>query len=840
MLRLALKNVRHNPRRLILTAIAVSLGVALVSATHVFTNALSSGFGDLYKDIYGSVDVIVEPDPDSDIEIPAGTSPFTDDDLATVRGVEGVAAADGSLSYQMGALLDKDGQAPNGGQGGPPSILINWTGNEDLDGATLVDGAAPTAPGEAVIDVDSFANRDLNLGDTVGYASQVGVTQLKITGTVRFGENNDTQTATLIWAPIETVREIAEVPGYDGIQVIVGEGANPEDVAASIQKVLPDGTRAITAEQKIQEQTDSLDQALSYVNIFTLAFALIALFVGAYIIVNTFRIIVTQRTRELGLLRAIGMKGSQVRAMILLEALVVGLVASTLGILAGWALALGLTALLELAVGDIFGAITIPPDAIAWGYILGTLVTLVAALMPAIHAARIAPMEALRESGTASRKPLRVRNVVGGALALVGAILFFVGLFASLAKPYIYVGFGAVLLILGVTLLAAQVLVPLAYGLRGLLSSMFGIDGKLAANNIRREPRRSANTAAALMIGVTLLALAATFTESVKATILDAFTSSEADIYALATAAPIPQGAVDIIAGTEGVAWAGREGMGEVTYDGTQESLWIMDADVLGGVYHDQAGDRDLSELGDGVWATKGFMGENLAVGDEIELKGAASTQNLEITGEAADAIGTPLLTNWNTGEKLLGEVDINQVSIAVADGFETADVEKAITEALAKDYPLVQLQSVDQIAQFAQGFVDFFLNVITVMLGAALVIAILGVANTLLLSVTERTREIGLLRAVGLKRSSIWRMVTLESVVMALFGTVLGMILGVGIGSALVISLKDLGITGFAIPWLNLAIYTVVAFLAGIVAALWPALRAARLDILQAIAADG
>jgi putative ABC transport system permease protein len=449
-------------------------------------------------------------------------------------------------------------------------------------------------------------------------------------------------------------------------------------------------------------------------------------------------------------------------------------------------------------------------------------------------------MEALRESGTASRKPLRMRNIVGGALGLVGAVLFFVGLFADLPKPYIYVGLGAVLLILGATLLAAQVLVPLAYGIRGGLTRLFGIDGKLAANNIHREPRRSANTAAALMIGVTLLALAATFTQSLKATILDAFETSDADMYAIATATFIPQGAVDIINDTEGVEWAGREGQAVVEYDGEDTNVWVLDADVLGGVYKDQAGDRDLSELGDGVWVTESLMGTDLAVGDEITITGPASEQTLEITGVASDAIGSPLLVNWETGEELVGSVDIVQLSINVADGYEVADVQAAIEEELATDYPLVQLQSVDDIAKFAQQFVDFFLNIITAMLGAALIIAILGVANTLLLSVTERTREIGLLRAVGVRRSSIWRMVTLESVVMALFGTVLGMILGVSIGSALVISLKDLGITGFAIPWWNLLIYTVVAIAAGILAALWPALRAAKLDILKAIAADG
>jgi len=840
MFRLALKNVRHNPRRLILTAIAVALGVALVSSTHIVTNALATGINSLVQASYDNIDIVVEPDPDADVELTRDQSPLSDSDLEAVRATEGVAQAEGSVSYQYGMLLEADGSAPNSGQGGPPAILVNWTGNAELGGATLIEGTAPVGEDEALIDIDSFATRDLSIGDTVKYASEQGVTDLTIVGTARLGESNEIGPATFMWAQVDVVRTIANVPGFDSISVIADQDADVDTVATAIDERAPEGTRAVTSQQKIQEQSESFGEILRYVDIFTLAFALIALFVGGYIIVNTFRIIVTQRTRELGLLRAIGMKGSQVRTMILLEALLVGIVAATFGILLGWVLALGLSSFVELFAGNIFGTVTIPPDAIIWGYTLGVLVTLVSALMPAIHAANIAPMEALREAGTASRKGLRVRNVVGGALTLIGAVAFFVGLFAGLPRPYIYVGAGAVLLILGATLLSAQVLVPLAYGLRSVLTRWFGIDGKLASNNIRREPRRSANTAAALMIGVTLLALTATFSASVKDTLLGSFAASEADLYAVPVAGPIPQGAVDVMTGVDGVEWAGRESTGTVEYDGADHSMWVMDSDVLGGVYGEQAGDRDLSELGAGVWPSESLESESFAVGDTITLTGAASEQSLEITGFASDAIGNDFLVNWETGEALLGDLEIVQISIKVADGYEPEEVQDAITEALSAEYPLVTVFATSEITSIVSGLVDFFLNVITVMLGAALVIAILGVMNTLLLSVTERTREIGLLRAVGVRRGSIWRMVTLEAVVMALFGTVIGMILGVGIGSALVISLRDQGFTGFAIPWWNLAIYTVVAFIAGIVAALWPALRASRLDILKAIAADG
>ncbi|MFV0286565.1 MAG: ABC transporter permease [Demequina sp.] len=861
MFRLALKSVKHNPKRLILTAVAVALGVSLVAATQTFTNALSSGFSDLFDDIYSGTDIVVEADPNAAEESDQGGDPFSvgagvfsPDDVAAISAVDGVEIAAGGVQVTGSVLPADTGEGttdPLAGSGAP-SQIFNWYGDSTIDQSTIVDGRGVEADGEIVLDVDSIETLGYAIGDTVGIATEAGVTDFTLVGTVRFGEDNNLQGATLAYISDADSHTLADDPNYATVSVITAEGANLNSVVADIDAVIPDGTRAITGEDKAAEQTAALDDVLQYVDIFAIAFAGISLFVGAYIIVNTFRIIVTQRTREFGLMRAIGVTGKQIRSMILLEALVVAVLASTLGIILGYLLALGFAGLVSLFAGDIFGTMTLPLDAVLWAYVMGGAVTLVSALLPALHASRVAPMEALRESATGGKKPLKVRNIVGGALALIGAGLVTLGLYVDLDRPYIYVGAGAAILVIGVTLLAAQLLSPLASLMRKPLTSWFRVDGKLAANNIRREPRRSANTAAALMIGVMLLALVATFTESLKTVVTSEFASTKADLFATSTQGPIPDGAVDVIAGVDGVAFTSSIGFGTAEFDGAQFAVGVIEPETASETY-EYATDPAIDELSDGeVFINPAIEELGVEVGDEITLTGSEGDVNLEVTGRYLNENEGDFFVTFPTGDELFGDVEAVQ-TLVVFDDSVVADDEEAgsgqvtfteqterIQEALSEDYPLVMLAQPGELEQLANQFIDLLLGVISALLGSALVIALLGVANTLLLSVTERTREIGLLRAVGMKRRAVWRMITIESMIMAVFGTVLGMVLGVALGSALVLSLADFGFDGVTIPWVWLVVYTVLAAIAGVLAAIWPAYRASRLDILQAIAADG
>ncbi|WP_062518776.1 ABC transporter permease [Demequina silvatica] len=843
MFRLAVKSVKHNPKRLVLTAIAVALGVALAAATFTLTNALSGGFHQLFEEIYSGTDVIVEEAPSESEEegdqFAAGDSVFSTDDLAAVQAVDGVGLAVGGIQV-MGAVLPADFE-PTGEltAGGAPSQLFNWSGEPRIDQSTLVEGHGPETDTQMVLDVDSAPRLGYELGDQVAVATDSGVTELELVGLVRFGESNSLQGATLGYMTEATAWELAQSDGYQSISVLVADGADKDEVATAISDVIPDGTRAITGEDKAAEQAQELDDLLQYIDIFAIAFALIALFVGSYIIVNTFRIIVTQRTREFGLLRAIGVSGRQLRTMILLEALVIAVVASTVGIALGYLGALGLSALVEAVSGNIFGTVTLPIDALLWGYALGALVTLIAALMPAIHASTISPMEALRESATESKKPLRLRNIVGGALALLGVLAIVVGLYMDVPRPYVYVGAGAMVLIIGVTLLAAQVLVPLAYGLKSLLTRLFRVDGKLAANNIRREPRRSANTAAALMIGVMLLALVSTFTESLKSVVTDQFASSDADFFVLSTQGAIPAGAIETLESEDGVDFVTSLGVDSAQFEGTGYAVASIDP-VTAEAAFDYNNEPAFTELDGGVFIDPVIQELGVEVGDQVTLEGAEGSATLEVTGLYLNEGDANFWVDEATGAELFGEYDVVQAMVVLDEGVDAAAAQEQLAEALAADYPLVVLQAPDELAQFANQFIDLLLGVISAMLGAALIIAVLGVANTLLLSVTERTREIGLLRAVGVRRRSIRRMIRIESLVMAIFGTILGMILGVGLGVALVRALEEFGFSSVAIPWTWLGIYMVLAIIAGVVAAMSPARRAAKLDILQAIAFDG
>lgn len=842
MFRLALKSVKHNPKRLILTVIAVALGVALVAATLTFTSALSRGFTDLFGDIYSSVDVIVEEAPaegeEGQFESRDAQGPFSEDDVTAIRQVDGVLYAQGSVAYEMGMVLNADGDAPLGQ--GAPTLIYGWSGIPEIDGSTLIDGAAPAGDGEVVVDVDTYAKLKLAPGDAVKIATDDGVKELTVTGSIRFGESNELQTANLMYATEATVRELAGgVDGFRDIQIVAEEGASPDAIVSAVSPLLPEDTRAITSQDKVAEQVDALNEALTLVDIFALIFGLVALFVGAYIIVNTFRIIVTQRTREFGLLRAIGAQGSQIRNSILIESVVVALVGATVGILIGWGLALAGGALVESFSGNILGSLILPPKAILWSYSLGLAVTVVAALLPAIHASNISPMEALREAGTAGKKSLRLRNIIGGALTLAGVSAVLIGLYVSVPKPAIWVGVGAVLIVLGVTLLAAQVLVPLAFGLRGVLTKLWGVNGKLAANNIRREPRRSANTAAALMIGVMLLALVATFTESVKDTFTSQFATNKAELFVLAQTGLIPQGAIDVISDTDGVRDTVRYAFVDATVDGETRAVGVVDADKADAVF-DFNTDRPLAQMDGGVFIDPSVVELGYEVGDEVTLVGADGEVTLTVTGLYLNEGDQQFLVDWATGTQLAEEPQIFQVLIDFDDDADIEATTDLVNENLKVDFPLVSPQSPTELEQFFNQFLNILLGVVSGLLGAALLIAILGVANTLLLSVTERTREIGLLRAVGVTRKAVWGMITLESVVMALFGTILGIILGVGLGAALVNSLGEYGFDHAVVPWMWIAVYTALSMIAGVVAAVWPAYRASRLDILKAIAADG
>ncbi len=840
MLRLAWKTVRHNPKRLILTSVAVMLGVTLVSATYVLTASMQLGIGDLNEAYYGSGRVVVEPDPGftGDAAYPL----LTDATLDAIRALPGVSQVEGRIDATGDApLLGPDGKPFTGA----PTLVFSWSDNPEISRSTVVEGAAPERSGEIVLDVGSFQRGGWAIGDTLRLATFDGIRDYRLVGVVRFGDQNILQGATLVYLTLDDARAVRVGDGgYDSIDVVPANGVDDTSLVGPVSEALPPGARALTSEALLAEESQTVADVMGYIDAFALVFAFVSVFVGAYIIANTFRIVVTQRTREIGLLRAIAASGAQIRRMILLEATVIAAAASAAGIGLGWLLAFGLLKMLESTFGNTYNSIPLPLDAVVWGLIVGFGVTLLSALLPAIHASRIHPMEALREAGAAPRKSLRVRNIVGGALAGAGIVVIAVGLWVPVPAPIAWIAPGALALVLGATLLAAGLLVPLAYGLRSMLGRAFGVPGTLAANNIHREPRRSANTAAALMIGVMLLSLTATVASSARDLAERRVAGNiAADLYVsssqmnLASGPVVGEAAYEIVKDVDGVADTMRWGFAQARVDDREYRVSVLDTAVADEMYTFDT-TPSIERTGDGVFIGPSLVEQGYGVGDVLTLDGTRGSLNLTITGEYNGTTDGDLFVDWEAGARLAGNVKIVSLCVTVDPGRDVAEVRASLEAALA-DFPLITVYEPSDLVHMANLLVTMLLAFISALLSGALVIAVLGIANTLMLSVTERTREIGLLRAVGVGRRAIRRMIRLESVVMAMFGTALGMILGVGLGLAIIVALKDIGFTSLAIPWLPLLVYGLLAVLAALVAAALPARRAARLNILDAIEAE-
>ena len=841
MLRLAFKAVKHNPKRLILTTVAVVLGVAFVTTIHIFTNTIDRQFSEMIDEIYTGSDITISEADSVDFDGVDGGG-FPASILNDVQGIPGVDDAYGGVEATP-TLLDADGELPP--QFGAPNLFFNWTDDEEIGRLSIVEGRAPTSNGEASIDRSGMQRLGYEIGDTLEVVTDEGIVRYEIVGASWFGETNDLSGAILVQLTLEDMWTLTGLEDqFHEISLTVADGYDIDNVAAAINEILPAEVEAQSNADIIEEELSTVREALEIVDVFTLVFALISVFVGGFIIANTFRIIVTQRTREIGLVRALGSRGSQVRGQILLEALIVAVSASVIGIGVGYLFAFVLTGKFESrSPGLTLGTPRLPIDAVVWGFAVGILVTVVSALLPAIHASQISPMEALREAATHHRKPLGLRNVIGCGLVVFSVAGIVLGLYSSVPQPGIWVGASAALLVFGAALLSAQALTWLANRLRKLLGAMFGVNGRLAAGNIKREPRRAGITSTALMIGVLLLSLVATFTESTKASIQEQVEDQVAcdlivgaDYY---TSAPtdISDAALEAIESTEGVALVSTIEIGEGKVDGTTVYLGAVDPTTTEEVYHHPT-TPGIEEIGDGVYITSTILDRGYEVGDTITVVGDDGTLDLRINGTYDTAENWDIVMSIDTAAMLDDDMITLMALVDIDPGADLTTVQIAVEDSL-EEFPLFDVQQVDEAIQSANQAVDSLLFFALLMLLASLTIAVLGVANTLFLSVAERTREIGLIRAVGARRGSVWGMITLESVIIALFGALVGIVLGTGLGAALVTALGDYGLGTVIIPWFWLGIYTFLAILAGIAAAIIPAALAANLDILEAVTTE-
>lgn len=854
MFKAALKNVLAHKLRMFLTGFSIILGVSFVSGTYIFTDSISSTFDNLFSDVYSGTDVTVRSALDDELSVNARREPFSESVLPTVSAVDGVRVAEPEVNG-FAQLIDKEGN-PVGGQG-PPSLGFSWTEEPSLNPLKINegDGRAPTAAGEIVIDKATAENNNFSVGDTVKVLFNGPSEEFVIVGIATFGDAESLAGASLSAFELETAQRVFGFEDtYSAINIAAVEGVSSEQLQERISQVIPDNLEAVTGEQQTSEQLDELNQGLGFINTALLAFAGIAIFVGSFIIQNTFRVIVAQRSKELALLRAIGASKFQVMRLVVYEAFVVSVVASALGIFLGMLISLGVRNLMN-SVGFSLpdGSLTLAPRTVVISMTVGIIVTLVSALLPAIKASRVSPIEAMRdnEANASNRKSLFIRSIIGIVYIGVGAVLLLVGLNSTFDQPIYLVGGGVALLFVGVAFIAPLISIPVTRTLGWGLVKLRGVTARLARDNAQRTPRRTASSAAALMIGVSLVTmlsiLATTFKSNITTILNDSF-PADLSVFneAIGPAGPgtagMPTSAQEQLLSVPELTdvTAFRYVYEAVKIDGNVVFIFAgVDSDSIGSTFNlnptEDAYQRMQDEGGIVIRSTV-LEQNNWKINDEIDITFAGTdTQKIKIVGSFEDPFDSDYLVSTDTYLKNITDDSIAIVAMNVAEGYSVDEAKQAAESALA-DYPQLSVQDKGDLFETAEQQIDQILGLFWGLLGFAVIIAVLGITNTLMLSISERTREIGMLRAIGMTRRQTRRMIRYESIIIALFGALLGITMGAFFAWAILQALEGEGISGYNISFVQLGIYFVLAIVAGIIAAAWPARKAARMDVLDAI----
>ena len=842
MWRVTIKGLLAHKLRLVLTALSIVLGVTFIAGTFVLTDTLHNTFDTLFGNVYQNIDFEVRGVAQLGTSGANATrNPVPASLVSTVGGVPGVEAAGGSVAGSA-QFISHDGRAIT--TGGAPTLGFNFDPNPQLSPLRLSQGTAPTNPHDVVMDLGTAQKYHFKVGQNVRILLNGPTRSFTITGLVRFGTADNLAGATLAAFDTSTAQKLfGEVGQFDTINVIAQPGADKATVQRAIARALPRGDEVVSGQTVINEATSSIGQALGFLNTALLVFGFIALFVGGFTILNTFSITVGQRTKELALLRIVGASRRQVFRSVLGEALLVGVLSSIIGIGLGVLAAAGLEKLLSgFGVTLPSGPLVFETRTVIVCLVVGIGVTMVAAISPARRAVRIAPVAAVSEQQTEAEIPLRRRFIRGGVITLLGVALLAVGL----TEPAIaLVGLGAVLIFVGVAMLAPAVARPLASVIGRPLARLLGTSGRLGRENSMRSPRRTAQTSSALMVGLALVSAIAVFGASLSRSATSSVDNAiSADLIVSTTSTgggsgnfstTVPQQAANV----PGVTASNTVYGDQFEFRGSLESLLGLGTKNLSDtvILRMTAGSARALAAGDLLVDTTTASADNLTVGEKVPVRFA-------LTGRTTLRIGGIYQPNALAGKYLVSNAvflrhfqnPLPGALLLQTDG--SAGVQQAVERALAS-YPNVQVQSRAQFEASQSAMVNQLLGLVYALLALAVLIALIGIVNTLMLSVFERTHEIGLLRAVGMKRRQIRAMIRSESVILAVFGAVIGIIAGTGLGIALVSALHSQGITDTVVPFSNLVIFLILAALLGLLAASWPARRAAKLDVLAAIAAD-
>jgi putative ABC transport system permease protein len=832
MRKVALRGLFARKTRLVLTSLAVALGVMLISGTYVFTDTINSSFDKIFSASYQNTDVAVTPNDD------VSASQMSSDDVPPIpasvsTGIEAlpdVADVDGSIFDQGGTILDPKGKPISNGA---PNFIASLANVRRFESFEVADGRMPAGPDEVALDKSTAKRKRFKVGGTVDIVGKEPKKTYTVVGLVRVaGVDSYGGAGVALMTLPEAQRMSGKQNAYDQISVAGKDGVSPEQLSAEVRKVVPGKYDVRTGKQEADKQTDQIKDDLSFLPTALLAFAAISLFVGAFIIFNTFSITVAQRAREFALLRTLGASRGQVLRSVLTEGLTLGALGSLAGLGIGILVAKGLKAMFYAVGFDLPSQGTVlETRTIVVSLVVGIVVTLIASLAPALRATRVPPVAALQEGvALPATKSSRFAFPLSIVLAVGGAAMLVLGITSDDSTTGLTLsGVGAAATFLGVALMSPKLVVPLA---RFIGAPLHGFTGRLARENSMRQPGRTASTAAALMVGVALVSFASIFAASAKETVsgyIDKGFNGDLVVQNQDGFTPFTANAKRALESKVDTVTAFR--FANFQLDGDDESVTGVDPATFTKLYNLTAGGDVVRDLGPtDVAVKKKYAEENgIKPGERLVVRTATEPRLvLRVTGVYEDK------------SSLLGDITMSNEGVTRHLGmdkdtylFVRGDI-TPVRALLKQDFPQTEALTKSEFKQDQADQLNQLLGLIYALLALAVIVSLFGIVNTLVLSITERTRELGMLRAIGTSRSQVKWMIRQESMIIAVIGGVLGLAVGVLLSVVFTQALDDIQLH---VPVFSLIILLVLAAAAGLAAAALPARRAAKLNVLEALA---